>query len=216
MPDRVWTSHAVRTAETARLAGLERAVADPDLAEGDFGRWAGRTPLEVADDEPEVVAAWYADLGSAPHGGETFAQVGARARRVLARAAALGGTTIAVTHGGFIRAALLGVLDLPASAVWRLDAAPASVAELHPAGGAVAAATVAAGDRGVAAVVDAVEDAVPDQPDSWRVVRVNWTPRLDGVEAPAPAPTPAPAPGVRGAGVSHTRSAHTGRGDDPV
>lgn len=197
-PDRVWTSHAARSVETARLAGLDGGAADADLAEGDFGRWAGRTPLEVADEEPDVIAAWYADLGSAPHGGETFAQVVVRARRVLARAAALGGTTIAVTHGGLIRAALLGVLELPVTALWRLDAAPASVAELHPAGGAVAAATVAAGDRGVAAVVEAVEDAVPDDPGSWRVVRVNWTPRLAGV-----------APGVRAAGATHARGAHS-------
>lgn len=177
--DRVWTSHAVRAIETAALAGLDGAEAVGDLAEGDFGRWAGRTPAEVAESEPDVIAAWYADPASAPHGGETFAQVGERARRVLARAGALGGTTVAVTHGGFVRAAVLAVLGLPVAVLWRLDAAPASVAELH--------------------AVPTPDGAGPAEPASWRVVRTNWTLQLPG----------APESGVGGAGVSHTPGAHT-------
>lgn len=146
-PDRGWSSHACRALQTAALAGVD-VEADSDLAEADFGRWAGRTPAEVQATEPDALAAWYADLETAPHGGEPLSEVRARARRILDRAESAGGTTVAFTHGGLIRAALLEALDLPASALWRLEVAPASVTELHP------------GWTG------------------WRVVRLNWTPAL--------------------------------------
>lgn len=144
-PDRGWSSHACRALQTAALAGVE-VVADSDLAEGDWGRWAGLTPTEVHATEPETLAGWYADLESAPHGGEPLSSVRARARRILDRAEGAGGTTIAFTHGGLVGAALLEALDLPAAALWRLEASPASVTELHPGG------------------------------TGWRLVRLNWTP----------------------------------------
>jgi len=141
--DHCWTSHTARAQETARLAGF---APEPfgDLAECDFGRWAGALPTEVGD--PGAVQAWYADPDGAPHGGEGFRGVRARAARVLGRARDLGGTVVAFTHGGLIKAALCEALGLPSSALWRLDVAPASVSELHPAG------------------------------DDWRVVRLNWEP----------------------------------------
>jgi len=141
--DHCWTSHAARAQETARLAGF---APEPfgNLAECDFGRWAGALPTEVGD--PGAVQAWYADPDGAPHGGEGFRDVRARAVRVLGRARDLGGTVVAFTHGGLVKAALCEALGLPSSALWRLDVAPASVSELHPAG------------------------------DDWRVVRLNWEP----------------------------------------
>ena len=145
--DRVWSSLARRAVETA--ASWDAVLdPDPDLAECDFGKWAGRTTDDVHAEDPDGLAAWYADPGSAPHGGEGLGAVRTRARRVLDSAAQLGGTTVAVTHGGLVKAALLEVLELPDGAVWRLDAAPASVTELEPSG------------------------------PVWRVVRLNWTPSL--------------------------------------
>ncbi|MGH8910308.1 MAG: histidine phosphatase family protein [Egibacteraceae bacterium] len=142
-PDHCWASFAVRTLETARLAGCEPEP-HADLAECDFGRWAGLLPAEVED--ADALAAWYADPDSAPHGGERFADVRARAAKVLLRAREAGGTVVAFTHGGLVRATLVEALGLGSDARWRLEAAPASVAELHPAG------------------------------EGWRIVRVNWTP----------------------------------------
>ena len=168
--DRCWTSLAVRSRQTAELLDLT-PIPDPDLAECDFGSWAGRTPAEIDADDPEGLRAWWADPDSAPHGGEGLADVRRRAARVLARADRAGGTTIAVTHGGLIKAALLEVLGLPAAAAWRLDAAPASVTELHSTAG------------------------------SWRLTRTNWSPALRGAEersAPAEA-AGAEAPAIRGA-----------------
>jgi len=153
-PDRAWSSHSCRALQTAELAGVA-VVPDPDLAEGDWGRWAGRTPAEVHAVEPDALAGWYVDLESAPHGGEPLSAVRLRARRVLDRAANAGGTTVAFTHGGFIGAALLEALDLPAPSLWRLEVSPASVTELHP------------GTSG------------------WRVVRLNWTPALGAATSAA-------------------------------
>jgi broad specificity phosphatase PhoE len=161
--DRCWSSLARRSADSARLAwGV--AEPHPDLAECDFGAWAGLTPDQVHARDPEGLARWYAEPDLAPHGGEGLGAVRARAALVLARAAALGGATAAATHGGLIKAALLEVLELPSAALWRLDAHPGSVTELRHAGGAA----------------------------RWRVVRVNWTPTpATGPHAHAGPPEPA-------------------------
>ena len=148
--DRLLASLAVRARQTAELAGAGRPELDPDLAECDFGAWAGLTVAEVNERAPAALAAWWADPDAAAHGGETLAQVRARATAVMARAAEAGGTTVAVSHGGLVKAALLEVLGLPAHGLWRLDVAPASVTELRWS------------DSG------------------WRVTRLNWVPSLTG------------------------------------
>lgn len=129
-PDRCWSSHALRALQTAQLLGHEPERC-AELAEGDFGGWAGRSLDEVHAAQPDALARWLADPALAPHGGETLDAVRARARCVLARAAALSGTTLAISHGGWIKAAVLEVLELPASAIWRIDVAPCSVTELR-------------------------------------------------------------------------------------
>jgi broad specificity phosphatase PhoE len=158
--ERCWSSHAVRAMQTAELLGGPPPATHADLAECDFGEWAGYDAEAIHAKNPEALTAWYADPDTAPPGGESLAAVRRRARGVLARAAAAGGTTWAVTHGGLIRAALLEVLGLPAAAVWRLDAAPASVTELHHTAGA------------------------------WRLTLLNWSPTPSGWPRPqAPALT---------------------------
>ena len=150
-PRHCWASFAARALETARLAGCD-ARPCADLAECDFGRWAGLLPAQVHAADPDGLAAWYADPDAAPHGGESFTHVRARAAAVLARAKDAGGTVVAFTHGGLVKAALLEALGLGSQALWRLDVAPASVTELHPSGAG----------------------------GGWRVVRTNWTPKLAG------------------------------------
>jgi broad specificity phosphatase PhoE len=183
--DRCWSSLAVRARRTAALLGCPDPVGMPELAECDFGGWAGQGAEEVDADDPAGLAAWHADPDAAPHGGEGLAAVRSRAARVLAAAAAAGGTTWAVTHGGLIKAGLLEVLGLPSAAVWRLDAAPASVTELHHVGGGAPE-----GEDGEGGLRQRRGDG-DDRPDTgvgvWRVVRLNWTP----VPAGWPAPTDA-------------------------
>jgi broad specificity phosphatase PhoE len=158
--DRCWSSPAVRARQTAELT-FGVAEVDPDLAECDFGSWAGSSLEDVHRLDPDGLGQWFTDPDSTPHGGESFTEVRARARRVLDRAADAGGSTLAFTHGGLVKAALLEALDLPSLAVWQLDAAPASVTELHHTHGA------------------------------WRVVRLNWTPALTGPPVAAGAEGPA-------------------------
>lgn len=127
-PDRIWSSWAVRAIQTAAAAGWEPEPS-ADLAECDFGDWAGRDVHDVAAADPEGFAAWLADPTSGPVGGEPLGALRARARRVLDRCEQ--GTTVAFTHGGLIRAVLAEALELPAAALARVDLAPASVTVLH-------------------------------------------------------------------------------------
>lgn len=147
----VLRSPALRCAETVEAAGLQ-AAAEPTLAECDFGAWCGRPLAEVHAEDPEAVAAWMTDPASAPHGGESLR---AFSRRVAGWLDAQGrghGVTVAITHGGVVRAAVVHVLGAPLQAFWHLDASPLAITELHAhdgqwtvtrvnAGGDVAAAT---------------------------------------------------------------------------
>jgi len=106
----------------ARLAGALAGArglplaTDPGLAEMDFGRWEGQRWEAIP--RPEL-DAWAADLtGARPHGGETVAELVARARAALATAAAGPVPALLVTHAGVIRAALLASRG---PAAWRAE-----------------------------------------------------------------------------------------------
>jgi broad specificity phosphatase PhoE len=72
------------------------------------------------------------DPAAAPHGGESIVELIARARQWLAGRSAAAGSTLAVTHAGFIHAAIIATLDAPAHAFWRIEIAPLShVLEAH-------------------------------------------------------------------------------------
>lgn len=119
-------SRAVRTAE---LAGLKDVRTDPDLHEWDYGGYEGETSDEISRTRP----GWFLfDDGVPPgpsgHPGETPAEVGARADRVLARIGPrLGqpgaGDVVLVAHGHFLRVLTARRLGLPpsAGALFRLD-----------------------------------------------------------------------------------------------
>lgn len=129
-PDHVWSSLAVRARQTAEHAGFHPQP-NAQLAECDFGAWAGKDPRTIHRADPGGLAAWYADPDRAPHGGEGLPALRVRARGLLGQVTAAGGTALAFTHGGLIRAVLLEALGLPASVLWTLDVAPASVTEIH-------------------------------------------------------------------------------------
>ena len=73
----VLASPASRALDTARLAGFADAVVDADLRERDYGDVEGRTTAEIRERGPEW-ADWTVWSGAVP-GGETLAEVGARA-----------------------------------------------------------------------------------------------------------------------------------------
>ena len=125
------TSPALRCRETATLAGFPDADVDADLAELDFGSWAGRDPHEIGRTTPDELEGWYADPNTAPHGGETLDALSARLSLALERLRDRGDTTAVFTHGGPIKLAVLRTLDAPVSSMWRIDVAPCSLTELH-------------------------------------------------------------------------------------
>jgi broad specificity phosphatase PhoE len=129
--DQACTSPALRCRETAMLAGYPDAEVNADLAELDFGSWAGRDPHEVSRTAPAELEGWYADPNSAPHGGETLDALSVRLGLAFDRLRERGGTTAVFTHGGPIKLAVLQALEAPMSSMWRLDIAPCSLTELH-------------------------------------------------------------------------------------
>jgi broad specificity phosphatase PhoE len=126
----VVASPALRCAQTAAAAGLAPGI-EPRIAECDFGAWAGRSLAELDASAPEQVAAWIGDPDAAPHGGESLRDFAARVAGWLDEQAAEDGTTLAITHGGVVKAALVHALGAPLDAFWRLDVAPLTLTELH-------------------------------------------------------------------------------------
>lgn len=87
---------AMRTCELAGFAGV--AVVDPDLVEWNYGEYEGRTTAEILKQRPD----WELFRDGCP-GGETPAQVGVRADRVIARIRAVEGDVLVFSSGHFIR-----------------------------------------------------------------------------------------------------------------
>jgi probable phosphoglycerate mutase len=105
----VLTSPLQRATETARLCGLDTATIDEDLREWDYGEYEGRTTAEIR----ESVPGWTVWTGRCP-GGETAADVGERADRVLLRLTEVTGVAAVFSHGHFLRVLAARWLGLPA------------------------------------------------------------------------------------------------------
>ena len=126
-PALVLTSPLRRAAETCRLAGFgERAQLCDDLMEWDYGEYEGRTSDDIRTERP----GWTIWTDGVP-GGETAADVGRRADRVIERARSEDGDVVCFSHGHLLRvlaARWVGVppaggriLSLKAGAVSALD-----------------------------------------------------------------------------------------------
>jgi broad specificity phosphatase PhoE len=126
----VISSPALRCLETAREAGYD-PTPDPRLTECDFGRWVGMSLQQVHEADPAGAVAWMENPDAAPHQGESLTQFARRVGEWLDEQARGGGRTLAVTHAGVIRAAVVKALSAPIAAFWQIDAAPLSVTELH-------------------------------------------------------------------------------------
>jgi probable phosphoglycerate mutase len=96
---KVFTSPLQRAAKTCELAGFaDRAEVDSDLVEWDYGDYEGRRGIEIRADCPD----WNLFRDGCP-GGESPAQVAARADRVISRVRAIDGDVLLFTSGHFIR-----------------------------------------------------------------------------------------------------------------
>ena len=93
---RVLTSPRQRAQRTCALAGLSGAEIEPDMAEWDYGDYEGIRSADIHKQRP----GWDIFTDGCP-GGESPAQVSARADRLIARLAAMGGNVALFSHGHF-------------------------------------------------------------------------------------------------------------------
>jgi broad specificity phosphatase PhoE len=125
-PDALVSSQLQRALDTAgpvgEQCGLDVAV-DERLAEIELGTWQGLTRAEAKAAYPEEYARWQAGEDARRGGGETYAEVGARAtaciRDWLDRLGS-GSLLLAVTHGGTARATIGTMLGMAPDTWWRL------------------------------------------------------------------------------------------------
>src|SRR5262249_6118669 len=74
------------------------AQADPDLVEWNYGEYEGRKTVDIRATRPD----WQLFRDGCP-GGESPAQIGARADRVVARLRAISGNVLLFSSGHFLR-----------------------------------------------------------------------------------------------------------------
>jgi broad specificity phosphatase PhoE len=122
----VLTSPLERAAETCRLAGFgDRAVQRDELMEWDYGAYEGRKTVDIRKERQ----GWTLWRDGVPDG-ETAAQVGARADRVIAELFSIDGDALLFAHGHMLRvltARWLG-LEPEAGRLFALD--PATISAL--------------------------------------------------------------------------------------
>lgn len=96
---RVFTSPLQRAARTCELAGFGAvAETDPDLVEWNYGQYEGWRSAEILAERPD----WQLFRDGCP-GGESPAQVGERADRVIQRFRTVPGNVLLFSSGHFIR-----------------------------------------------------------------------------------------------------------------
>jgi probable phosphoglycerate mutase len=115
-----------RALDTCHLAGFaDRVVADDDLREWDYGAYEGRTSAEIREEVP----GWSIWTGDVP-GGESIADVAARADRVIARLLPVGGDVLLFAHGHLLRVLGSRWIEQPPTTGGRLELGTASISEL--------------------------------------------------------------------------------------
>ena len=106
----VISSPMSRALDTARLAGFEHDVRlSDDLKEWDYGEYEGLTTPQIRERRPD----WWLWRDGCP-GGESPAQVGARADRLIAEVRAVDGDVLLFGHGHILRVITARWLGYPA------------------------------------------------------------------------------------------------------
>jgi broad specificity phosphatase PhoE len=106
---KIFTSPLQRAYKTCALAGFgATAEPDPDLVEWNYGDYEGRRTAEILADRPD----WQLFRDGCP-GGESPADVGARADRAIARARAAGGDVLVFSSSHILRVFGARWLGLP-------------------------------------------------------------------------------------------------------
>ncbi len=120
----VYSSALDRARRTAKIAGFPNPQLTPLLREVDYGDYEGITAKAIHESRP----GWELYKDGCP-GGETPAQVYARALNFIALAASGTGRVLAFAHGHILRAVAVAwmSLDITAAARLQLDVATLSV-----------------------------------------------------------------------------------------
>ena len=96
---KVFTSPLRRAARTCELAGFApMASADSDLLEWNYGEYEGRRTKDIHFERPD----WRLFRDGCP-GGESPAQVGARADRIVSKVRVIDGNVLLFSSGHFLR-----------------------------------------------------------------------------------------------------------------
>ncbi|GLQ82844.1 phosphoglycerate mutase [Mesorhizobium huakuii] len=121
----VWSSPSQRAYNTSVLAGFgDRSVRNDDLQEWDYGAYEGRTTKEILAERP----GWNVFRDGCPQG-ETAADVGARADRIVSQLREAGSSILIFSSAHFLRVLAARWLGLPpeGGALFVLDTASISV-----------------------------------------------------------------------------------------
>jgi probable phosphoglycerate mutase len=125
-PDALLSSQLQRALDTAGPVGAECGLdvaVDERLAEIELGTWQGLTRAEAKAAYPEEYARWQAGEDARRGGGETYAEVGARATECITDwldRLGSGSLLLVVTHGGTARATIGTMLGMAPDTWWRL------------------------------------------------------------------------------------------------
>ncbi|ESY59931.1 MULTISPECIES: histidine phosphatase family protein [Mesorhizobium] len=121
----VWSSPSQRAYNTSVLAGFgAQSLKMDDLQEWDYGAYEGRTTREILAERP----GWTVFRDGCPQG-ETAADVGARADRIIRQLRDAGGSILIFSSAHFLRVLAARWLGLPpeGGALLVLDTASISV-----------------------------------------------------------------------------------------
>lgn len=112
---------------------LPPPIIEPELIEQNFGRWQGKSWMELdAAKDPDVAAFWADPAETAPPEGESFGNMCVRVARAMARLTEQhpNRDILAVVHAGTIRAALAAALGLQPAQALRFAVQPLSLTRL--------------------------------------------------------------------------------------
>ena len=124
----VWCAPQAAARQTARALSLPFTLAT-ELAEPNYGIWAGRPLREVMMQDAEAFHAWLE--GAPPPGGESRAQLLAHCGHWLTQRVDMQGRHCAIVSATAIRALIVDVLGAPLQSFERIDIHPLSITGLH-------------------------------------------------------------------------------------
>ena len=136
VPARMVSSDLARCVASAEILAAALGIpfaTDPRLREVSFGEWDGKMWDELERVDGTRLNAWMSDWTTvAPPGGESILDLLVRVRAVLDEWRSIEESIIAVTHAGWIRAAIATLRDAPITGFFEVpaDHAKATIVDL--------------------------------------------------------------------------------------